>query len=449
MATTLEQLLVEIRLQGAAPTKQQLKDIKKEVQDLEGALSMLGTLGGMTFFISQIGELARTFVQVSGVAVAAEFMGISRALEALTGSGQKAANILRQLKELGRTTAFDTADVSSVAGKMLGAGVTEGRLMPELQALLDLASHGMGLSRQDFPEFMRNLLQIRGRTTGKADLADINQLKDRVPQIGAFLAAGIGGGVSREDALKKAQSMTGRQLYDTIIKGSEAMARGAAAAKALRDPIAALGNLFENLRMTMEPTGKLLLMVGMPVLGLANKITTLLLKVNEWTFGLAGLAVLIGGAVYLATRTATKALIDFSKAMLATATSTRVGTNSTLTNATSGLIKSLPFIGTAAIITEMVSGAIAGDRKNPTRAATGDFLSNLLFTNPLYAYGKSIWDAQQQPANAAADPMVKEQKRTNKLLEDLKLTPWGGGLITARTVSDFEAQYALKAMYAT
>jgi hypothetical protein len=444
-------------------------------------------MAGLTFFLSQIRSIFQTFSEASGANIAAEFMGISRALQALTGNGERATRIMEQFKRLGAQSAFDTSDVAATGARMLGAGVSESSLIPELSALLDLASHGMGLSRQDFPEFMRNLLQIRGRGTGRADLADINQLKDRVPQIGSFLAAGMGGGMSREDALKRAQAMTGRQLYETIIRGSQAMARGAAAAKALQDPVAALGNLFEQLRMVMEPTGKILLRIAMPVLFLAGKLVDLLRWINETSKGVAGLVGLLAGGLWFATRTATVALLDFVKAMTATAVAARAGAVGVGTagaaaaggaaaggilgwaaRALPALLKGGVIASIIAIMGGLIGGALRGDGANQRRNAAaniaewglggagGGALIGALFGGigavpgaligliggVLVAALGNLFGGWDKPSSPEAK-QLQEQKKTNQLLENLNATVRGGGPRTAAAASNFVTELQL------
>jgi hypothetical protein len=452
MAITFEQLVAELRVTGAEKAKRDVDDVRRSVRSLGETLETLGTLGGVTLLFSQLGEIFRTFASVSGIGIAAQFAGIQRALVALTGSGERAARMLERLKLLGKTTAFDTADVAGVAARMLGAGVSEQRLVPELSALLDLASHGMGLSREDFPEFMRNLLQIRGRGTGRADMADINQLKDRVPQIGSFLAAGIGGGVGREDALKQAQSMTGRELYDTIIRGAQIMAKGAAQAKALQDPIAALGNLFETLTMSMEPTGRILLAIGMPLLRFGQYLANTFQRLNELTGGLLGLAAIIGTGVFIATRTATKALLDFAAAMLATAGAARVGATTAgvaaTTSATStmtGIGKTLPLIGWVVALEQFASNWVRGDMKDPRRVAGADAMDLQMFG--LFGQAKAVYDyffkKPEKEMGSGKDSQLQEQKKTNKLLENLNATVRGGGPRTGIAASQFVTEVQL------
>jgi hypothetical protein len=447
-----EQLLIELRLQGAQATKAQLREIKEEVRQVGDAFSSLATLGGMAALVSQMGEILSTFADISGMRIANTFNGIARALEAVTGSAGKASRLMEQFKEMGQKTIFDTSEVAGMGARMLGAGVSEAGVVRELGALLDLASHGMGVPREDFPEFMRNLLQIRGRGTGRADMADINQLKDRVPQIGRFMQAGIGGNISIDEAMRKAQSMTGRQLYDTLIKGAEAMAKGAAAARVVADPFERMKNLFENLTASMAPTGRIFLFMSGLFLSLNETLGGIWSKFNQVTGGLAGLAGIIGVGLWLATRTTTVALLNFAKSIIATGLAAKGATGGATGGAAAGatagaagmagviaaIARIIPIVAIAAIVGDTIDQIV-----NPRDMQTDTFNK----AKELFGDRKWLVDNNGNPVSPR-NPMVDEQKKTNELLKELKFQTWGGGARSARAISDFEAQYAMAKMMA-
>lgn len=469
MAFTFEELVGSVRTTGADQSKRQVDSVRHSFRTLGDTIESLGTLGGLSFLFSQLQDLGRTLGQVTGVGIAAQFMGISRALVALTGSGEKANRMMEQFKRLGMQSAFDTAEVAGMGAKMLGAGVSETRLMPDLQALLDLASHGMGLSRQDFPEFTRNLLQIRGRGTGKADMADINQLKDRVPQIGNFIAAGIGGGIGREDALKQAQSMTGRELYDTIIKGSEAMAKGAAAAKASLDPLAAWANVMETFQIAMEPTGKLLLPLIMQAIAFAQSLADVFKNINKATFGLAGLAVVLGVGLVGATVLAVAGIGAVTAAISALAAVSGMVAGTQLAALASNLSSfllpvlrfALPALAIGAVA-HLAGNKMRGDGKNQRINEAGNLLEfglagagigailgagipGALIGGLVGTIVGGIYNAMggAAPAKEETNKQVEEQKKTNRILENLHATVRGGGPRTSAEASRFVAELQL------
>jgi hypothetical protein len=457
-STTIEELLVQIRLQGAQPTQQQLKAIREEVGKIETGFQQLSTLGGALVLVSNLREMLAVFSEVSGLNIAAQFTGIALSLETVTGSAEKANRLLRELKQLGKETPFDTAELAQFASRMIGAGVATEKVTGELSKLADIAAFG-GINRADLAPFLRNLLQIRGRGSGRADMADINELKDRVPAISRILAAGFGGKDTPESALKRAQGLTGRQLYETILKGSEALAKGAAAARALRDPVAALANLFETLKMIMEPTGQILIRVLAPAMKMVQMLANALQNLNERTGGLAGLATLIGGGLWLATRTATAELWGFVRAMLATAGAARsAGGAAAAASAVSGAGGAAASTGVAAFLPRLMAGgliagviamisgaigdAIGGDGSNWMRRRLGmafqpfggfrvakDIFDNGFFGNPKKEGGE--------------DPQTRELKQVNRNLEEMKGRTIGAGKRTAAGISNFEAEYAI------
>src|SRR6185369_8674319 len=107
MAITLETLLVELKANGAALTKQQIREVKQEARELETALSSLGTLGGITYLLTQVGTLLGAFAEVSGINIAAQFRGVAISLEAVTRSATTAAKMMREIKDISLHTAFD------------------------------------------------------------------------------------------------------------------------------------------------------------------------------------------------------------------------------------------------------------------------------------------------------------------------------------------------------
>jgi hypothetical protein len=322
----------------------------------------------------------------------------------------------------------------------------------ELSKLADIAAFG-GINRADLAPFLRNLLQIRGRGTGRADMADINELKDRVPAISRILAAGFGGKDTPESALKRAQGLTGRQLYETILKGSEALAKGAAAARALRDPMAALENLFDNLRMVMEPTGQILITMLTPVIRFAEWLVKILKGINELTGGFVGLYLVIGGAVWLATRTATVALWDFVRSLLGTAGAARAAAVGTTVSGVAGA-------GGAA-----VGGAAAGAGVMATvRSLLPRIIATVGYAYVAYEVAKQFVDPKRgfrgeagefnkemdrikkyldPKTRGAEDPQTRELKQVNRNLEEMKGRTIGAGKRTAAGISNFEAEYAI------
>lgn len=495
MAATFEQLIIELRLNGAQPTKQQLKDIKQEVSNLENAFQSLGTLGGVTYLLSQLSELVRTFAVVSGVGIAAEFRSVAYSLEAVVRNSRQASGLWRELRDLGNQIGVSPAVLGGTAARMVGSGVPVGQVMPELSKLMDLIAFSR-VASEDIEPFLFNLQQIRGMGSAKANFADIRQMITRAPGIQTALAAGLGVQPAQLMSTLRGSSMSGSEVYAALMRGADAMARGAASARALNDPLFATSRLFQTLSQVMEPTGQILLAIGLPILRVAQGLGTLLLNLNQVTGGVFGLTALLGGALFLATRQATASLWQFVAAMAATSTAARAATGTTavsggataaggalagglgarlLGGAAAFLPRLLRGLGIGAVITavsEMASYVVRGDDKNPTRSALGNSISRIGAGAGLGAMIGSVipivgtlaggligaalglgYDLYQKFSGndkkvTEANPVVNEQKKTNKILEELKLQQWGGGGRTARVISDFEAQWAIQKAFA-
>lgn len=487
MAFTFETLLIELKLNGAQVTKQQLREIKEEVHQVNNAFSSMASLGGVTLILSQLSQLMQTFGEVSGLNVAAQFRGVAYSLESVLRNSTQTARIWRELKSLGNAIGVNPAVLGSTAARMIGSGVPQGQVVPELRKLMDLIAFGR-VKSADIDPFLFNLQQVRGMGSAKADFADIREMISRAPGIQTVLSQGLG--VEPKDLMKtlRGKSMSGSQVYEALLKGADGMAKGAAAARALHDPLFAVASLFQTMQQIMEPTGQILLSIGTPFLIMARAGATLLLKINEASGGIFGLTALIGGGLFLATRTATVALWDFVKAMLATSGAAKAATVGSAGSAAAGVagggiagwiakswggLSSVIRGGLIGGIISTVGNWIAGAMQNSGQsygankmqfAANGAGIGAIvgsvvpgLGTLAGAALGAAFGliasfvadlTGHGVKAGQAADPMVQEQKKTNALLKDLKLSPFGGGARTARAISDFEAEYGLRAMYA-
>ena len=494
MAIALEQLMLELRLQGAAPTKQQLKDVKTEVRNLETAFATLGSGFGIGYLLTQIGDLLRAFAEISGLSIAAEFRGVTGSLEAVLRNSKQTAQVWRELRTLGNQIGVNPATLGGIAAQMIGGGDSPAQVLKDMPRLMDALAYGR-VKSADIDPFLFNLQQIKSVGSAKADFTDIREMINRAPGIRSILAAGFG--IENKDLMKtlRGKSMSGDQVYEAILKGSEAMAKGAAAARALSDPLFAVSSLFLTLRQVMEPTGQILVTIGMPFITLGRILANAALKINQWSGGVAGLALLIGGGVVIATRTATVALIDFAKAMLGTAVAARAGTgiaaigSGAAAGAGAGAVGLLGggligrlwgslggsiskffsrgILGTIiAGVSNFAGDMVAGDGKNPMRSLLGDMIKGAgigagigaLFGLPgaligggiglIGGIGKNLYEnffGSKDKAGAAADPVASNTKRMADSLDEIKVQfrNWGGGPATAGAVSSFGLEWQM------
>lgn len=233
---------------------------------------------GLSGFMNVLGS-------VSGVSQAAVFKGIEAQLESVTGSASVAHEMMGKFVDFALKTPYDTENIAAFGGQLMGKGVPKDKVMGELSGITDLASWA-AIPAGEMENYMRNLLQIRG----KPNMQDLKQLMHVVPGIGRIVGAGMGKGpMDSMKALNALNGMTGEKAYTTILKGTEALAHGAAELAALKNPALFVANLFDNLRNVMEPTGEILLALLMPVGRLTMWLTELLVALNRATHGFAGL----------------------------------------------------------------------------------------------------------------------------------------------------------------
>lgn len=305
MAVSLEEIVLRLEAQGAEAAAARVRTAAGAVTELDtagrkatsgGVGQTAMTLGGLAMTaqaaIGSIGIVAGMLATLSGVRVAAQFQDLALSLETVTGSAEKANKLLRELRKMGAETPFDTAELASYASQLIAAGTATEKVVGQLRTLADLAAFSR-IGRADLPRFLTNIMQMRGQPTPQ--LQDLKEMVRLAPALGKIVAAGVGqkGPMTSIEAMKKLQTMTGQQAFDTILKGTGAIARNAALMAATLSPINAFYNVLENIQMIMEPTGHIFLAVLKPIMGLVAYVAQGLGDLNAFTKGFAGLAIII------------------------------------------------------------------------------------------------------------------------------------------------------------
>lgn len=305
MAVSLEEIILRLEAQGAEEAAARVRAAAGAVTELDtagrkatsgGVGQTAMTLGGLAMTaqaaIGSIGIVAGMLATLSGVRVAAQFQDLALSLETVTGSAEKANKLLRELRKMGAETPFDTAELASYASQLIAAGTATEKVVGQLRTLADLAAFSR-IGRADLPRFLTNIMQMRGQPTPQ--LQDLKEMVRLAPALGKIVAAGVGqkGPMTSIEAMKKLQTMTGQQAFDTIIRGTEKIAKNAALMAATLSPINAFYNTLENIQMIMEPTGHIFLAVLKRIMGLVSYIAQGLGDLNAFTKGLAGLTIII------------------------------------------------------------------------------------------------------------------------------------------------------------
>lgn len=192
-------------------------DWAKFRKEMSSGLSRAGA--GLTGFGKQM-SVAVT-APILAAAGAGAFFGISTAasleqaevaFSTLTGSAETGKKVLQDLKDLGRITPFETADLTTTAQRLLNAGVATDDLTRAITFLGDAAGTqgAAGLDRLGFA-----YSQILG--AGRAMTEDINQIADVGVPIWGELAAQLG--VTQAEV--RTMASEGRISADTITAAFE------------------------------------------------------------------------------------------------------------------------------------------------------------------------------------------------------------------------------------
>lgn len=301
MATTVDEIILRLEAQGADDAARRVRGLKSEVEGLGSAGAKAGSGGVANMAVSvgslamaaqaamgTIGVVAGMLATLSGIKTAAQFQDIALALETVTGSAEKAAKLMRELRKMGSETPFDTAELAQFASQLIAAGTASERVTGQLRTLADLAAYSR-VPRAELPRFLGNLMQLRGQPTPQME--DLKEMVRLAPALGKIVAAGTGQSTAMTsiEAMKTLQTMTGQQAFDTILRGTEAIAKGAAKTSATLSIMNAFGNMIENLGMIMEPTGQVFIKVLGPVVALLSDVAQRLGALNAFTHGIAGL----------------------------------------------------------------------------------------------------------------------------------------------------------------
>ena len=484
----IDELIATVEVRGADRAATQLRHVSAASGDVTLALTALGAVGGALSLLANIGQIGKLLAEISGVSIAAQFMSIQISLENLTGSASKAMQLMREFRAIGVASPFSTQEVSRTGMQALGAGVPEQDVGRQLKALLNVASFG-NLTSADMTPFMRNIFQIKTKMDKEANQTDINQMLARAPAVAKLFSGTMG--LSPEESAKKLQGMSGTEVYQTLIKGGEGMAKMAAAAQALRNPLVVVSNALEQFQMIMEPTGKLLIGVLTPVVYAFGRLAGFLGVINEMSGGLAGLIAVGVGATYalgrltltIAALGAAASASAFAGGGVAGAAAGRAAAGTFMAGgamaafgAGRGVLGRLPALLKGGIAGlgislggEALGNWIQGDKKDTEMTALGGALKGALNTAgigaaiggavggaPGIAIGAVIGFAvggiyesikelmnPQSGASSAADETAKNTKRTAEAVEDLRSTVFGGGKRTRAGASQFEAEYTL------
>jgi len=173
---------------------QKLREVQNQAQQTERAF------GGLN---SAVGKLVGAFAAAQAVRFvfvqAAEIQTQTRSLEVLTGSVQKATQIVKELQDLGAATPFTSSELIDAAKRLQAFGVETNKVVDTTRRLADV-SGATGAELQGLVTAYGQV-QAKGRLQGE----ELLQFQER--------------GVALQKVLKEEYKLSGQEFQDALEKG--------------------------------------------------------------------------------------------------------------------------------------------------------------------------------------------------------------------------------------
>jgi tape measure domain-containing protein len=173
---------------------QKLREVQNQAQQTERAF------GGLN---SAVGKLVGAFAAAQAVRFvfvqAAEIQTQTRSLEVLTGSVQKATQIVKELQDLGAVTPFTSSELIDAAKRLQAFGVETNKVVDTTRRLADV-SGATGAELQGLVTAYGQV-QAKGRLQGE----ELLQFQER--------------GVALQKVLKEEYKLSGQEFQDALEKG--------------------------------------------------------------------------------------------------------------------------------------------------------------------------------------------------------------------------------------
>ena len=236
------------------------KDIEKSFNKLEAAAGL--ALAGIT---TALDKMAVSFLK-GGIAYDAQIETYLTRLETLTGSAEKANEVLEQIKKDALTTPFDVSSLTQAESLLLSTGVSAEQARADILALGDAVSASGG-GNAELQRMAVNLQQIKN--VGKASALDIKQFAYAGIDIYGLLADSLG--ITREEASKT--QVTYEMLSEALQKASsEGGKYYGAMEKQSKTYNGAMSNLNESLAVLKGEVAKDLFKALKKILPVLNKM---------------------------------------------------------------------------------------------------------------------------------------------------------------------------------
>lgn len=171
-----------------------LRDVQSQAQQTERGFDRLG---------AAVGKLAVAFGGIQAIrfifAKTAELESQTRSLEVLTGSAQKAGQIIKELQQLGAVTPFTSTELIDAAKRLQAFGVEANNVVETTKRLADV-SGATGAELQGLVTAYGQV-QAKGRLQGE----ELLQFQER--------------GVALQEELRKMYGLSGEEFQKALSKG--------------------------------------------------------------------------------------------------------------------------------------------------------------------------------------------------------------------------------------
>lgn len=148
----------------------------KKTSTFSNGLSKLGGISKTAFSVVATGITAVTTAVAGGLAVGAKYNATieqyATSFEVMTGSAEKATEVVEKLKKLGAETPFEMTDLADTTQLLMNYGLTADDAISKMQMLGDIS--------QGSAEKMNRIAMAYGQmsSAGKVQLEDIKQMID-------------------------------------------------------------------------------------------------------------------------------------------------------------------------------------------------------------------------------------------------------------------------------
>jgi hypothetical protein len=429
---------------------------------LSGGSNLGALVGDSLTAAAGIGILAESFKALKFASdTAADFGFYRRQLTGIAGDADIASKALSKLSDIAGASNFDTNQVMALGVSLSNKYNDVGKGASNSGRLLDAAA-ASGVENRNFGDFQHEIEMVAGLGFQRVGIETVNALKRSMPTLNSQVAKATG--VDSQTAEMRLRSMTGNQLLETLYQIGDRN-KGTAATVAGADPQSVFANVLDDVRIGLEPTGRLINDALLPAANAVKFLSGQFKSLNDGSGGMIGLGIGVGavavgtsllvyglGKTWYSLTALTAAVITLGNAADESAIKT-IGSKSAgvagvaaLSSAVAvGVVQAVGNIQAQQIIREEVKS-----KGTEQRALLEGLTASLLLLIPGLGIGitagKSLNDAnkaEEKKPEAAADKMQQAANTFDAAVNQYKAQLIGGGQRASQAGSAVMREYAV------